>query len=84
MIPKPKLTSVINSLNKNSKLIKYSTKTNKSIFVELLKVRESLVSLKDTVSNINKRKPIEVTEESVVSVDGILLELDSQLPEPVN
>jgi len=42
------------------------------------------VSLKDMVLNINKRKLIEVIEESVVLVVGIQPELDSQLEEPVN
>jgi len=48
------------------------------------KVKVSPESSKDSVLNTYKRNLIEVTEKSVASEDGIPLELDSPLPEPVN
>lgn len=65
-------------------LIKFSNKMKCSILVVLLKVKELLVLLKDSVSNIYKKKHIEVIEESDVLEDGILPELDLPLPELVN
>lgn len=50
----------------------------------LPKVKVSLVSLRDSVLSTYKRRHTEVTERSVVSVLGILPELDSQFPELVN
>jgi len=54
------------------------------MLLELLKVKVSLVLLKDGELNIYKKNPIEVTEKSVVLEDGIPPELDIQLPELVN
>lgn len=71
---KKRSTLAINSSNNNSTLIKFSIRMSISIFSESPKVREWPVSLKDTVLNINRRRPIEVTEELVVLVDGTQLE----------
>jgi len=54
------------------------------MLLELLKVKVLLELLKDTVLNIYKKNPIEVTEKLDVLEDGILLELDTPLPELVN
>jgi hypothetical protein len=54
------------------------------MFSELPEVKELLVLLKDSVLHINRKKHIEVIEESDVSEDGIQLELDLQLLEPDN
>jgi len=55
-----------------------------SILSEQPEDTEIRVSLKDLVSNIYKKKPTEVTEESDVSEDGIQQELDFKSAEPVN
>jgi len=47
-------------------------------------VKDSLELSKDSELNTYKRNPIEGSEKSDVSEDGILPELDSQLPELVN
>jgi hypothetical protein len=46
------------------------------MLLELLKVKDSPVLLKDLELNIYKKNHIEVTEKSDVLEDGILLELD--------
>lgn len=51
---------------------------------ELPRDMDSVVSLKDSASDIYKKKPIEVTEKSDVLVPGILPELDGLSPELVN
>lgn len=48
------------------------------------RVRELLVSSRDLVLSIYKRRPIEVGEELVVSEDGIQPMSDTVLPELVN
>jgi hypothetical protein len=51
---------------------------------ELLEVKVTLVSLKDSELNTYKKNPTEVTEKLDVSEDGTPLELDTPSPEPVN
>ena len=58
-----KLTMDTNYSNNLSILIKFSNKTKCLIFLVLPEVKESKESLKDSESNIYKKKPIEVTEE---------------------
>jgi hypothetical protein len=62
----------------------FSTKTKTSMLLELPEVKELLELLKDSVLDINKKKPIEVTEESDVLEPGIHQELCGQLLELVN
>lgn len=71
---KTKLNTDINYSNNKLILIKFSLKMKCSMSSELPKVKEFKVSSKDSVLNINRKKHIEVIEESDVSEDGIQLE----------
>jgi len=79
-----KLTSDTDYSKKKSELTQSSNKTNTSMLSELQEVKELPVLLKDLVLDINKKKHIEVTEESVVSELGIHQELCGLLLELVN
>jgi len=81
---KKKSTFLTECSKNKSLLIKFLNKMKCLIPVELPKVKVLPVLSKDSVSNTCKKKPIEVTEESDVSEDGIQPESDIPLPEPVN
>jgi hypothetical protein len=79
-----KLISVTTYSKKKLELTLSLTKMKTLMLLELPEVRELLVLLKDLVLDINKKKPIEVTEESDVLEHGIHQELCGLLLELVN
>jgi len=75
--------SLRESSNKKSESVKSSIRTKTSMSSVLPRVKVSKEPPPDGEPRDCQERPIEVSEESDVSVDGIQLELDTVLPELV-